>query len=30
MSKSSHELLNEVQQLLGSEFICTQKTIQKK
>ena len=29
MGKSLNELVNEVQQLLGSEFICTQKTIQK-
>jgi hypothetical protein len=29
MSKNLNELVNEVQQLLGSEFICTQKTIQK-
>ena len=29
MSKNLNELGNEVQQLLGSEFICTQKTIQK-
>lgn len=29
MSKNVNELVNEVQQLLGSEFICTQKTIQK-